>query len=457
MPAEENPPLALSTLARIYLAVIYALAVGAVILFVVVRPSIGDRPGLPDTEALLAFALLVPLTAAAQLFMVDAPNRQSYHATPAFLLAAILLLEPPLLVLLVVLAMLPEWLKYRYPWYIQTFNMATYLLNVLVAWANFRIVAGDSVEIGSWQVVWAALVTASTLTVLNHAMVATVLRLARGIGIRESGILAWQSVGTDISLACVGVGMAVMWTVTPPFVALAIAPLFLFYRALFVPGLQEEAYHDAKTGLLTARRSLDAFREEVALLQREPRPTAVIMADLDLLRNVNNSLGHLAGDEVLRVVGGVLRRTLRGDDVAGRFGGEEFFILLHDTDAERALIMAGRLRAAVEATAIPFRDSPEPLRVTISLGVAAFPEPCRRPDQLLYEADVALYRSKLNGRNRVTLAAPEDDGTNSRIGSRQGYPAPPADAAESCVEATRPDRAGAAEPEDVQINHAGRQ
>ncbi len=457
MPAEASPPLGLSTLARIYLAVVYGLAVGAVILFVLVRPSIGGRPGLPEMEALLAFALLVPLTAAAQLFMVDAPNRQSYHATPAFLLAAILLLQPPLLILLVVLAMLPEWLKYRYPWYIQTFNMATYLLNVLAAWAVFHVVADGGALATGWRAAAAAALTAATFTVLNHAMVAAVLRLARGIEIRESGVLAWQSVGTDISLLCVGVGMAVMWTVTPPFVALTIAPLFLFYRALFVPQLQEEAYHDAKTGLLTARRSLGAFREEIALLQRKPRPTAVIMADLDLLRNVNNSLGHLAGDEVLRVIGGVLRRSLRGDDVAGRFGGEEFFILLRDTDAKRALVVAGRLRAAVEATSIPITDSPEPLRITISLGVAAFPEPCRQPDRLLYEADVALYRSKRNGRNRVTLAAPTDDGTDSGIGSRQGYPAPPADAAESCVECARPDRAGAAEPEHVQANNAGRQ
>ncbi len=255
IPAEANPSPALSTPARIYLAGVDGLAVGAAAL------SVAARLGSPGAEELLAFALLAPLTAAAQLFVVDAPNRHSYHATPAFLLAAALLLEPPLLVSLVVLAILPEWLKYRYPWYIQTFNVATYLLNVLAAWAVFHVVADGGTLAASWRAAAATALTGATFTVLNHAMVATVLRLARGIRIRESGILAWESLGTDMTLLCVGASMAVMWTVTPPLVGLAIAPLFLFYRALFVPQLQEEAYHDAKTGLLTARRSLDALNE----------------------------------------------------------------------------------------------------------------------------------------------------------------------------------------------------
>ncbi|MBI2913395.1 MAG: diguanylate cyclase, partial [Chloroflexi bacterium] len=93
----------------------------------------------------------------------------------------------------------------------------------------------------------------------------------------------------------------------------------------------------------------------------------------------------------------------------GRFGGEEFLILLRDTPSDNALRVAERLRAAVEAAAIPVTDSPEPVRITMSFGVACFPDPCQDPQRLLYYADMAVYRSKLNGRNRVSLAAPSID------------------------------------------------
>ncbi len=400
--ADQGQPTGLSLSAKLYLAGVYGAAAAAAALLV----GAGAAPG---REAVVAFAVLTPLTAAAQLFKVEGPNRHSYHAAPAFLLAAALVLDPPLLVPLVILAMLPEWARYRFPWYIQTFNIATYALNVLAAWAVFHAV-GDGVDaVAHWRWVLAAALGAAAFTTLNHGLVALVLRLARGVGLRESGILAWESLGTDMTLLCMGVGMGALWTVNPPLMALGIAPLFLFYRALFVPQLQEEAYHDAKTGLLTPRKALEALNEEIARVQRSARPTAVIMADLDLMRNINNKMGHLAGDEVLRAVGGALRRSLRGDDVVGRFGGEEFLVVLPDTDAESALRVAERLRAAVASLSVTVADSAEPLKVTMSLGVAAFPDPCPDPARLLYHADMAVYRSKLNGRNRVSLASPEAD------------------------------------------------
>ena len=403
--AEEAQPgrQRLTPLARLYLAAVYALAVAAAFATILADPA---WPGL---NALLAFVVLLPLTAGSQLCKVDAPNGHSYHATPALLLAAVLLLDPLLLVPLVVLAMLPEWLRYRYPWYIQAFNIATYLLNALAAWAVFHAIAGDDALAASWRSAAATALAAATFTVLNHALVALVLRVARGIGLKDSGILAWDSMATDATLLCVGAGMAAMWVVNPLLVVLAIAPLFLFYRALFVPQLQEEAHYDAKTGLLTPRRSLEVLNEEIARLEKSPRPAAVIMADLDLLRNINNSLGHLAGDEVLRAVADILRRSLPGEHIIGRFGGEEFILVLRGKDAAGGLAAAEKVRAAVEATSIPVTDSPDPVSVTISLGVAAFPDPCPDPQRLLYHADMAVYRSKLSGRNRVTLASPNSD------------------------------------------------
>ncbi|MBI1886413.1 MAG: diguanylate cyclase [Chloroflexi bacterium] len=400
----------MSTAARIYLAAVYGFAVGGAALAVVLSPRGAS------TEELAAFGLLLVLAAAAQLFMVDAPNRHSYHATPAFLIAAALVLDPLLLSPLVVLALVPEWLKYRYPWYIQVFNICTYLVNVLAAWAVFHVVTpGGSVD-SSWRVAGAAVSGSVAFVALNHIMVALVLRLARGIGLRESGVFSWDSLQTDLALLGVGVAFATFWSLSPPLVALGIMPLFLFYRALFVPRLQDEAHHDAKTELLTARRFTDLLNAEVERATKLSRPTSVLMADLDLLRNVNNALGHLAGDEVLRAVADVIKQSLRANDPAGRFGGEEFVVLLRNTDAQGALRVAERLRAAVESTAMPVSAAPEPVRVTMSIGVASFPDPCPDAHKLVHYADLAVYRSKVNGRNRVSMAAPALDEASSSSG-----------------------------------------
>lgn len=357
-------------------------------------------------DQLAAFASLTLLATISQLFMVEAPNRHSYHTTPAFLIAAALLLPPVLLVPLVAAALLPEWARYRYPWYIQTFNIATYLVNALAAWSVFALAAPGGLAL-SWTAAGATVGAGLAFALLNHTMVAFVLWFARGISPRNSGVASRESMETDLALIGVGVGIAVFWTIEPLLIVLEVVPLFLFHRALHVPQLKEDAYRDAKTGLLGARRFTEILNDELERAARSSHPLAVIMTDLDLFRNVNSTLGHLAGDEVLKAVAGVMTRTLRTTDAVGRFGGEEFVVLLRNTDAEGAARAAERVRAAVEGEAIKVTDSAEPVRVTMSLGVAAFPEPCRDVGDLVRLADVAVYRSKANGRNRVTLAAPE--------------------------------------------------
>jgi diguanylate cyclase (GGDEF)-like protein len=126
------------------------------------------------------------------------------------------------------------------------------------------------------------------------------------------------------------------------------------------------------------------------------------MGDLDLLREVNNNHGHLAGDAVLRGVAEVLTRELRDYDTAARFGGEEFTILLPETDREGARAIAERIRAGVEAQEISLAPRPGTVRATISLGVATFPHDGASVDDLLGAADTALYRAKLAGRNAVS-------------------------------------------------------
>jgi len=388
--------------ARYYLAAVYGLAL-----------AVGITPFLfgawsAGASDIAAFFLFTGLATTSQLFMVDAPNRHSYHATPAFLLAGAYILDPMLLVPMVTLALIPEWVKYRYPWYIQTFNISTYLLNTMAAWAVLHIVAPAGLS-AEWRPAAGVLAAGPSFALLNHLMVALVLKLARGIPIRESGLFGRESIETDFALLAVGAGMATFWAVEPMLIGLQILPLVLFFRALRVPKLQEEAHHDAKTGLLGARRFMELFNEEVERALRTNKPLSVLMCDLDLFRNVNNAYGHLAGDEVLQGVAALLKRTFRDGDLVGRFGGEEFVVLLRNTDRDGAAMAGERVRREVRDAEFRVSATDEPLKLTMSVGVASFPEPVHDPRNLLHDADLAVYRSKLSGRNRVTIAAPVEE------------------------------------------------
>src|SRR5205823_6763574 len=133
--------------------------------------------------------------------------------------------------------------------------------------------------------------------------------------------------------------------------------------------LQAEARVDPKTGLFNARYFASALGEELGRATRFERPMSLIMADLDLLRDINNSYGHLAGDAVLKGIAEVFRQELRHYDVPARFGGEEFSILLPETPPEQALEIAERIRRAVSEREFEVETAAEPIRATVSLGV----------------------------------------------------------------------------------------
>ncbi|HEU4321938.1 MAG TPA: diguanylate cyclase [Roseiflexaceae bacterium] len=164
--------------------------------------------------------------------------------------------------------------------------------------------------------------------------------------------------------------------------------------------LRRQALHDPLTGLYN-RRYLDViFPRELERVAGAGLPLSVVMADIDHFKQINDSLGHAAGDRVLKAVGAVLRAQVRGGDVVCRTGGEEFVLLLPGADQEAAAARAEQLRAAIAALTIT--DPPLP-QVTISLGVASFPRHGKTPADLLAVADAALYRAKAAGRDRVVM------------------------------------------------------
>jgi two-component system cell cycle response regulator len=167
----------------------------------------------------------------------------------------------------------------------------------------------------------------------------------------------------------------------------------------------EMAITDQLTGLHNRRymgRHLDTL---VANAEKSGRPVAFLILDIDYFKSVNDTYGHDIGDEVLREFASRIAANVRGIDLACRYGGEEFVVVMPDTDMEFAATVAERLRRSVEATPFGISRAPHKLSVTISIGIAASEGREDNAEQLLHRADQALYRAKREGRNRVVAAA----------------------------------------------------
>jgi diguanylate cyclase (GGDEF)-like protein len=162
--------------------------------------------------------------------------------------------------------------------------------------------------------------------------------------------------------------------------------------------LAEAARRDPLTGLYNVRAFHRALAEEIERSERTGSSFSLLMIDIDYLKRVNDRFGHLAGDRVLQRVAEVLAGQVRSIDTVARYGGEEFAVLLPETHTERALVVAERLRSRVAQTG--HEDLLDP--VTVSIGVATCPNDAVTPSDLLHKADVALYASKFNGRNRAS-------------------------------------------------------
>jgi diguanylate cyclase (GGDEF)-like protein len=361
-------------------------------------------------DAVIACVLLTILATVAQLYEAEAPHNQTYYPHNVFFFAGVMLLPPVLFAPLVIVPHAVELVfarlvrrKLPFPPLVQAFNVAMYLIAGLTAWWIFDL---NPAEVQGALALVMPMFAALAYVALNHLIVGLVLVLINGLTWRESGVLEVELLMTDLALALLGFAVAMLWLINPWFSLPALAPLVLMARALLVPKLKQEAQTDSKTGLLNARYLQQALNEEFERATRSGRPLALIMADLDFLRTVNNTYGHLAGDAALVAVGHAIRGAIRATDHGGRFGGEEFTVVLPDTTVAEAAVVAERIRAAIEATpvSVPLRD--EPIFVTMSLGVAERTPNMATVTDLTDAADVAVYEAKRAGRNRVEVATP---------------------------------------------------
>jgi diguanylate cyclase (GGDEF)-like protein len=279
----------------------------------------------------------------------------------------------------------------------------------LAAWAHSVLVAhpdGWQVDtlVGSAHALAATAVCVVLRGGINMALVAGVVAASRP-GVRLRDMFADAEVwGVTAAEACTGVLVAVACAAAPYAVLLAIPPVLVLQRALLVASLREAARTDAKTGLANSTYWREVADREIARARSGREQVAVLLVDIDHFKAVNDRFGHLVGDDVLRAVAHGLTHGLRPRDFVGRFGGEEFVVLLAGSDLDQARHTAERIRAHVANLVIEPPVRTDPVRVTISVGVAAFRQSGHSINELLDAADSALYAAKDAGRNCVRVA-----------------------------------------------------
>jgi len=335
------------------------------------------------------------------------------NMTSVWTFAAVMLLPPPLTAALVVvlywhLAVRSWYRLQRVPVW-RTTNNATGVILTCLAAHQAMVLTGihDMREAlaHDWQG-FAAVATAVAVYFVVGALVV--------IGARER--IIWTPSGlfgswTDnlLELATLGLGaLNALALVTMPGLALLILPsLLLLHRSVLVKQLEVAATTDDKTGVYnTAGWHHTAEREFHRSRERES-PFALLMIDLDHFKRINDTYGHLVGDAVLRAVAQAIKSEVRDRDAVGRFGGEEFVVLLPDVHAAEAHLVAERIRQAVMRIQVPVDADAELVTgLSTSIGVAIYPDAGTGVQELLDAADTALYRAKNAGRNQVVHATP---------------------------------------------------
>jgi diguanylate cyclase (GGDEF)-like protein len=321
---------------------------------------------------------------------------------------AFVCLGAPAAVFVILLAHLVEWLRYRYVWYIQCFNIASFTIVVSFAELVYRLLNPGWTPF-TMRGALTILPTLVLFTGLNHLLVGVAIQFARGQNLAESGVFGWITLLLDLGLLSIGAVAALLWLVNPYTIILVFFQVYLLYSALRVPALQRQVETDPKTGLFNARYFSEKLKDELARAQRFARPLTLVMADLDLLREVNNKYGHLAGDGILKGIAQLLKEAGSDYDLVARFGGEEFALLLPETTLFEAQSRVEALRRVIEATAFPVSTHLPALKVTMSFGLAECRERTLSGDDLIARADVALYQAKRNGRNQVCIFADEQN------------------------------------------------
>ncbi|MBW4719423.1 GGDEF domain-containing protein [Saccharothrix obliqua] len=328
-------------------------------------------------------------------------ERNPWAAHMCYLTAGVVALPCNLLVLLLfgpalhgVLAQRPE--SHRWVFTLSATALSVFAARYLIGWSE----PDQQLPV----MVFGALV----LLVVRAVLVSIGLKLRSPRAATEE--VVGEPIDAVLGIVAVSIGglMGFAATTTPVHALMAAAPMALLERAAQLPQWRRSAQRDAKTGLANAVHWDGRARYELAKARSRNRPMAVLLLDLDHFKRVNDRIGHLAGDAALSAVAVLLSGTVRRGDLVGRFGGEEFVVLLPDAEPAVARSVAQRVRHAVEdlAVATVGTDGREHLLtgLTVSIGVATTQRYGYELPDLLVAADAALLAAKGYGRNLVEMA-----------------------------------------------------
>jgi diguanylate cyclase (GGDEF)-like protein len=352
------------------------------------------------------------------------------------------ILLPPVYALLIPIVprVMAQWRIRRAPLYRRVFSGAAIGLSYGAASVTFHSLSGlvpqDQGGVLSRGTVWTLLVVVSALVkeVLNKTIVMTAIKSTAPATSIRTEVFGREPMYNDGAEICTGVLVA-YGVAGNPLLALAALPVVtLLQRSLRHVQLVNDARADSKTGLLNAATWERESTAEIARAVRTRTPMAVALLDIDRFKVINDTYGHLVGDQVIKEIANTLNGLLRDYDRAGRFGGEEFSLLLPQTRAVDAFRIAERVRANIAGLSIiaPGSTGGERVHVTVSIGVAALDSGSKREyAELMAAADAALYRAKAGGRDQVQMISTtrglsaisgEARGTGSTNGSRTDAP-----------------------------------
>lgn len=392
-PSEPQPPRAMSVLARAWIALV--LSAGCLTLLAALITSLREPtgPGVP-IETLLVFLVLASLTHA---FPVVAPGHQAYHVTQAFLLAAVLLMPWQMVALIVLAGHLAEWLRRPRPWYIQTYNTATYLLSAAAASTAFESFGGArpfALEYANQLL--AAVLAAIAFLVVNHALTAAVLRMARGVSIRASGLFGPESLGLDALLLALGIPMAGGWVAMPASLVVTAAPLILVYRALELPGLAQGSHRDRLTGLYNRRHFQEELLQELARAEAFGEPVTVLYLVVDDIETVRQDQGGATAEFLMAAVGERLAARVPRFATVARLGSDHLGLLLPRTGEAEGPIIARDLLDVVRSRPFTLPTTRGPLRATVSGSTVTLRE-SGEAGELLARIERAAVQASLRG------------------------------------------------------------
>lgn len=426
LPSKVRPPSGLDprrwplwSLTRPVLCYLFVVEIAAVATLGVTANLAPITPRALAWCGLLLVAELAHLEAARGIERIrelGADGSPHMHLQSIWIFAALLLLPPPLVAVVIAVSYTHSWVRVyrrRSVLHRKVFSAATVILACAAAGAVLHAgTAGHFAPypplIDGFGGMLTLLLAGIVYFAVNYAMVVLMIIATNPAnpGRQALGNLSDVLViGGAVGLGC---GIALVMTVRPWLLPVMMLTPLALQLGLLLPQLQAASRTDSKTGLVDVSFWHEVGQRELLRARRLTSTVGVLIIDLDHFKRINDRYGHLAGDEVLRATASAIRDHVRSHDFVGRYGGEEFAVLLPGAGGKETLAVAERIRAGISAVSVEVPDIGGPSTSTVSglsasIGAAVYPDNAEELTDLLLAADTGLYAAKNSGRDRVVL------------------------------------------------------